>query len=63
MDGQRYVFEVRESNLVRPNTAAFALKNLEDKAFLTLIICQGYNPINETYLFRRVVQAVFVEVK
>jgi hypothetical protein len=54
---------VRESYLVRPNTAAFALQDLEDKAFLTLITCQGCDPINETYLFRRVIQAVFVEVR
>jgi hypothetical protein len=39
IDGQLYVFEVRESYLVRPNTAAFALQDLEDKAFLTLITC------------------------
>lgn len=62
MDGQRYVFEVRESKLVRPDTTAFALQDLEDNAFLTLITCQGYNPLNDTYLFRRVVRAVLVSV-
>lgn len=63
MDEQRYIFEVRESKLVRPDTTAFALQDLEDNAYLTLITCQGYNPLNDSYLFRRVVRAVLVEVK
>jgi sortase (surface protein transpeptidase) len=62
MDGQSYVFEVRESKLVRPDTTAFALQDLEDNSFLTLITCHGYNPLNDTYLFRRVVRAVLVSV-
>jgi LPXTG-site transpeptidase (sortase) family protein len=62
MDGQQYVFEVRESKLVRPDTTAFALQDLEDNSYLTLITCSGYNPLNESYLFRRVVRAVLVSV-
>ncbi len=43
--------------------AAFALQDLDCKAFLALITCQGFNPLNETHLFRRVVRDVLVEVK
>jgi LPXTG-site transpeptidase (sortase) family protein len=63
LSGQKYIFEVSQSKLVRPNTTAFAFEDLEDKSYLTLITCQGYNSLNDTYLFRRVVRAVLVSVE
>lgn len=59
----QYVYEIRESKLALPYATNFAFQSLQDHSYLTLITCQGYNPINESYRFRRVVRAVLIEVK
>ncbi|WKZ35840.1 MAG: class F sortase [Anaerolineales bacterium] len=61
--GGQYVYEVRDSRLARPYSTSYAFQSLQDHSHLTLITCQFYNPFNETYLFRRVVRAVLVDVK
>lgn len=61
--GVKYVYEVRNSRLVRPYSTGFAFESLPEHSYITLITCQGYNPLNDTYLFRRVVRAVLVEVR
>lgn len=61
--GQQYIFEVRNTRLSRPTTTNFALEDLEDYSYLTLVTCQGYNPLSDSYLFRRIVRAVLVSVK
>jgi len=61
--GVMYVYEVRNTKLARPYSTSFAFESKQDHAYLTLITCQGYNPLNESYLFRRVVRAVLVDVK
>jgi LPXTG-site transpeptidase (sortase) family protein len=61
--GGQYVYEVRDSRLARPYSTSYAFQSLQDHSYLTLITCQFYNPLNESYLFRRVVRAVLVEVK
>lgn len=63
MNGQRYVFEVRKSRLVRPQSTSYALEHLEDYSYLTLITCQGFNSTSSVYRFRRVVRAVLVRVE
>jgi len=63
MGGVKYVYEIRSTKLARPYSTGFAFESLQDHSYLTLITCQGYNPLNESYLFRRVVRAVLVEVK
>lgn len=60
MGGVKYVYEVRETKLSRPYSTNYAFESKQDTSYLTLITCQGYNPLNETYLFRRVVRAVLV---
>ncbi|MCC6985042.1 MAG: sortase, partial [Anaerolineales bacterium] len=60
--GVKYVYEVRNTRLARPYSTSFAFESKQDAAYLTLITCSGYNPLNETYLFRRVVRAVLVSV-
>jgi len=60
---QQYIFEVRSTRLSRPTATSFALEHLEDYAFLTLITCQGYNSLTDSYFFRRIVRAVLVSVK
>jgi len=61
--GVQYIYEVRTSRLARPYATNFAFESKQDAAYLTLITCAGYNPLNESYLFRRVIRAVLVEVK
>jgi LPXTG-site transpeptidase (sortase) family protein len=63
MGSVQYIYEVRSTKLARPYSTSFAFESLQDHSYLTLITCSGYNPLNETYLFRRVVRAVLVEVK
>ena len=63
MGGVQYIYEVRNTKLARPYSTSFAFESKQDAAYLTLITCSGYNPLNESYLFRRVVRAVLVEVK
>jgi hypothetical protein len=38
-----------------------AMMQSEENDWVTLITCEGYNPFNESYLFRRMVRAVLVE--
>jgi LPXTG-site transpeptidase (sortase) family protein len=60
---QQYIFEVRSTRLVRPQTTNYAFEHLKDNSYLTLITCQNYNEKDNSYLFRRVVRAVLINVK
>jgi LPXTG-site transpeptidase (sortase) family protein len=62
MFGEKYIFEVQTSSMVSPSNTKPVLEHLEGHPFLTLITCQGYNPITDSYAFRRVVRAVLVSV-
>jgi LPXTG-site transpeptidase (sortase) family protein len=61
--GEKYTFEVRQSRMVFPDTTAYAFEHLSGNSYLTLITCQGYNFLNDSYMFRRVVRAVLVSVE
>lgn len=63
MYGEKYVFEIRSSRLSRPASTGFAFAHLDGYSYLTLITCQGYNPLNNSYLFRRIIRAVLVDVQ
>jgi len=63
MFGEKYIFEVRESEMVFPSKTSYALQHLEGYSYLTLITCQWYNPITDSYAFRRVVRAVLIDVQ
>jgi LPXTG-site transpeptidase (sortase) family protein len=63
LGGVKYVYEVRNTKLARPYSTGFAFESLQDYSYLTLITCQGFNPFNESYLFRRVVRAVLISVE
>lgn len=58
--GQTYVYEVRSNRLV----SATNMSVLEDSDYslVTLITCEFYRESDGTYLYRRAVQAVLVEV-
>ncbi len=60
--GEKYTYEVRASRMVFPDSTPYAFEHLQDHAYLTLITCQGYNFLTDSYMFRRVVRAVLVSV-
>jgi LPXTG-site transpeptidase (sortase) family protein len=59
MDGQQYVYEVREVRRVWPND--LSILRHEEYPWLTLITCQGYQAEND-YLYRVAVRAVQVSI-
>jgi LPXTG-site transpeptidase (sortase) family protein len=61
--GQKYIFELRNSRMVKPFSTSFAFEDLEDESYLTLITCQVYLPKSDTYLYRRVIRAVLVKIE
>jgi LPXTG-site transpeptidase (sortase) family protein len=62
VSGKTYVYEVRERKLVNPGNVG-AMMQPEEYDWVTLITCEGYNPLNGKYLFRRMVRAVLVDVR
>ncbi len=60
--GATYVYEVRESRLVRASRVE-AIMQHEEQDWVTLVTCEFYNPFGQNYLFRRVVRAVLVRVE
>lgn len=59
--GQRYVYEVREVLVLYPDDLR-ALKH-EERPWLTLLTCQGYDQTSDTYHWRVAVRAVLVKVE
>ncbi|PKO00955.1 MAG: hypothetical protein CVU42_02225 [Chloroflexi bacterium HGW-Chloroflexi-4] len=58
--GRQFIYEVREVKSVLPsNQSAFVH---EERAWLTLITCEGYDEETDTYAFRKLVRAVLVSV-
>jgi LPXTG-site transpeptidase (sortase) family protein len=61
--GEKYIFEVRSSSVVLPSSTDFAFEHLYGHAYLTLITCQSYQALSDSYLFRRIVRAVLVDMQ
>jgi LPXTG-site transpeptidase (sortase) family protein len=59
--GQKFTYEVRENKQVKPNDTS-VLKR-EDKAWVTLLTCQGYNEASNTYTTRVAVRAVLLKIE
>jgi len=59
--GQVYIYEVRQSKLIAPDNFNAAMKH-EDKAWLTLLTCEDYRLLFQTYAYRRMIRAVLVDV-
>jgi len=55
------VYEVRENRLVQPDETGAVLKH-EEKPWLTLLTCENFSDIFDTYANRRMVRAVLVRV-
>jgi LPXTG-site transpeptidase (sortase) family protein len=58
--GQRYIYEVRANSLVAPGQSQ--VLGHEERPWVTLITCQGYDEQGGSYRWRRVVRAVLVAV-
>ncbi len=61
INGQRYIYEVRQNQLVSP--ADLSVLKHEKYAWLTLITCKSYNERVGDYLYRVSVRAVLVKVE
>ncbi len=61
--GQTYVYEVRENTWLWGASRVDKVFKHEERDWVTLLTCEGYNPLSGDYLFRRMVRAVLVEVK
>jgi LPXTG-site transpeptidase (sortase) family protein len=59
--GQRYIYEVRTNHTVMPNDLS-AFKH-EEKAWLTLLTCKGYDENSDTYQYRMQTRAILIKVK
>jgi len=60
--GQVYTYEVRERKLVLPDHVSSVFEHKEYD-WITLLTCEFFNPYDNDYLFRRIVQAVLVDVR
>jgi LPXTG-site transpeptidase (sortase) family protein len=56
--GTRYIYEVRDSKLMKPSDQS--ILRHEEQPWLTLVTCQGYDEETDTYRWRRVVRAVLM---
>jgi LPXTG-site transpeptidase (sortase) family protein len=59
--GLRYIYEVREEDLVRPTDPS--IFRHEERSWVTLLTCDSWDERTETYLMRRLVRAVLMEIK
>lgn len=59
--GQIYIYEVRQTKRIAPGNVSAALAH-EEKAWLTLLTCEDYKFLFQTYQSRRMVRAVLVSV-
>jgi LPXTG-site transpeptidase (sortase) family protein len=59
--GVRYVYQVEESALVKPNKVSTVFKH-EESNWLTLVTCESFSKEFKSYQSRRVVRAVLISV-
>ncbi len=59
--GQVFIYEIRESALISATDTKSMMKH-EEKTWLTLITCEGFNARTGEYLYRRMARAVLVSV-
>jgi LPXTG-site transpeptidase (sortase) family protein len=60
--GAQYVYEVRQVKQVAPDASSSVIKH-EERSWVTLVTCRGYDEDSNSYKYRVVVRAVLVEVK
>ncbi len=59
--GQRYIYQVRENNVILPSDKS-VFKH-EDQPWLTLVTCKDYNASANTYKYRVTVGAVLIKIE
>jgi LPXTG-site transpeptidase (sortase) family protein len=59
--GMKYTYEVRAVESVLPSDNS--VMRHEDRPWLTLVTCQGYNPYSGEYSYRTVVRAVLIRTE
>ncbi len=59
--GQVYTYEVRDNFIISPSGYNSVFRH-EDRAWITLVTCDGYDSATGTYRWRTVVRAVLVDV-
>jgi LPXTG-site transpeptidase (sortase) family protein len=59
--GQMFIYEIRDSALISSSDTKSMMKH-EEKTWLTLVTCEGFNSKTGEYLYRRMVRAVLVSV-
>ena len=60
--GASYIYALRGLQQVSPGSVAAMLKH-EDRPWLTLVSCRGYDPRTNSYKYRLLARAVLIEVK
>jgi LPXTG-site transpeptidase (sortase) family protein len=63
LQGQSYIFEVREVRKKVDPSNLEAVMAHQETPWLTLITCQGYDASSNTYRWRIMVRAVLIKVK
>jgi len=61
LEGQKYLYEVRDNKRVRPEDVNSTLKH-EEYPWLTLMTCKTYNESTGKYTYRSVVRAVLIKI-
>jgi LPXTG-site transpeptidase (sortase) family protein len=61
--GQKAVYKVTDSRLVWPNQTNVVMESYKDKSVITLLTCEDYSILWDTYSFRRMVRAELVKIK
>jgi LPXTG-site transpeptidase (sortase) family protein len=61
LEGQKYIFEVRDNKQVKPSAVKSTLTH-EEYPWLTLLTCKSYNEQTGEYTYRTAIRAVLVEV-
>ncbi len=59
--GARSIYEVREVDLVRPDDPS--IFRHEERSWITLMTCQGYDERTDSYRWRQVVRAVLTRIE
>jgi len=60
--GSTYTYEVRENRLLFPRSVDAAFEH-EEYDWVTLLTCEFFDPMQNSYLLRRAVRAVLVDVR
>ncbi len=61
MDGYVYIYEVQENREYLPTNISAVFQH-EEYNWVTLVTCEDYNPMRQSYNYRRVVRAVLISI-